>query len=237
MLGAEGLHQIGNSASVLRMYHGLGVRYITLTHECHNRFADSASPAVPLHHGVSKAGTLIIREMNRIGMIVDLSHTSVETMRMALKQSVAPVMFSHSSSFALCPHPRKVPDDVLHAVKANGGIVMVTFYREYTNCRDPTKASMSDVADHIEYIGSLIGYEHVGIGSDFDGMAQGPRDLEDVGKYPNLIRELVRRDVSHEKLLGVVGGNFLRVLRDVELVASGMSEIQPLEDNVKSLFG
>ena len=174
--------------------------------------------------------------MNRVGMIIDLSHTSVETMRMALERSVAPVMFSHSSSFALCPHPRNVPDDVLLAVKANGGVVMVTFYPEYVNCQNPGKASMGEVADHIEYIGRWIGYEHVGIGADFDGMAQGPLGLEDVSQYPNLIQELIRRGLSQAELVGVVGGNILRVLEDVELVALRMVDVQTLEDDVPSMF-
>ncbi len=236
-LGAEGLHQIGNSASILRMYHRLEMRYITLTHDCHNKYADSAGPAKPLHQGLSSAGVALLREMNRIGMIIDLSHTSLDTMRMALNTSAAPVMFSHSSSFALCPHPRNVPDDVLLALKDNGGIIMVTFYPEYLNCEEPSKASIADVADHIEHIGRLIGYEHVGIGSDFDGMAQGPVGLEHVGRYPNLIRELVQRGVGRAELELVVGRNVLRVLKRAELVAVQLAHGPPLEDDVKPMFG
>ena len=236
LTGAEGLHQIGNSASVLRMYHRLGMRYITLTHDCHNRYADSASPAAPLHHGISAAGRAMLREMNRVGMIIDLSHTSAETMRMALNISLAPVIFSHSSSYTLCPHPRNVPDDVLLAVKTNGGVIMVTFYPEYVNCQSPEDASLWQVADHIEYIGKFIGYEHVGVGSDFDGMAHGPRGLEDVSQYPNLIRELVRRGLNHADLVGVVGKNVLRVLKDVEHIALQMRDVQPLEDDIKSIY-
>lgn len=235
-LGAEGLHQIGNSASILRMYHRLGMRYITLTHDCHNKYADSAGPTTPLHHGLSSAGVAMLREMNRIGMLVDLSHTSAETMQMALNASVAPVILSHSSSFALCPHPRNVPDDVLFRLKENGGIVMVTFYPAYTNCKQPEKASVAGVADHVEYIGQLIGYEHVGIGSDFDGMSRGPVGLEDVSKYPHLIRELVRRGLARVDLEGIAGRNILRVLKSAELVAVQSADIAPLEDDVKPMF-
>ena len=234
--GAEGLHQIGNSASILRMYHRLGMRYITLTHDCHNKYADSAAPSEPLHGGLSPAGTLLLLEMNRIGMMVDLSHTSASTMRMALHTSKAPVLFSHSSSFTLCPHRRNVPDDVLWMLKANGGVVMVTFYPEYIRCRDPNGASLADVADHIQYIGQLIGFQHVGLGSDFDGMAKGPLGLEDVSKYPALVRKLVERGLSDEAIAGVVGGNVLRVLRQVELVAVSMANVSALEDDVKSMF-
>lgn len=236
MIGGEGLHQIGNSVSILRLYHQLNMRYITLTHECHNRYADSASPESPLHHGLSAAGLALLHEMNRIGMAIDLSHTSAESMRMALNYSAAPVLFSHSSSFGLCPHPRNVPDDVLLAVKENGGVVMVTFYPEYINCQHPEKASVADVADHIEYIGRLIGYEHVGIGSDFDGMQRGPQGLDDVGQYPRLIRELIRRGLTLAELQGVLGRNVLNVLQEVELTAGRMSGAPVLEDDVKSFF-
>lgn len=231
-LGVEGLHQIGNSVSVLRLYHQLGVRYITLTHTCHNKYADSASPEDPLHHGLSPAGEDVVREMNRVGLIVDLSHTSSETMVDALRVSSAPVMFSHSSSYSVCAHERNVPDDVLFHLKANGGVIMVTFYPEYTNCGNPAEASLNDVADHIQHIGELIGYEHLGIGSDFDGMPNGPKQLEDVSKYPALIEELLNRGVSAENLKGVVGGNVLRVLREVELEAERLTGLKPLEDDV-----
>ncbi|MCJ1401068.1 hypothetical protein MMC11_004280 [Xylographa trunciseda] len=236
LMGAEGLHQIGNSASILRLYHALGMRYITLTHDCHNRYADAANQAVPLHHGLSAAGLLLLREMNRVGMVIDLSHTSAETMRAALMASRAPVMFSHSSAYTLCPHPRNVPDDVLAAVKKNGGVVMVSFYPEYTYCENPQRASLSDVADHIQYIGNLIGYEHVGLGSDFDGMAKGPSGLEDVSLYPALIREVIGRGVTHAHLEGLVGRNILRVLKEVEETAKKMVDVLPLEDTVKPFF-
>ncbi|KAI1934188.1 hypothetical protein LOZ58_005274 [Ophidiomyces ophidiicola] len=236
-MGIEGLHQIVNSASILRLYHQLGVRYATLTHECHNAYADSATPAKPLHNGLSDAGKALIREMNRVGMAVDLAHVSYKTMLDALKISQAPVMFSHSSIYAICAHERNVPDDILRKLKVNKGIVMISFYPEYTKCDDPAAANITDVANHIQYAGELIGYEHVGLGSDFDGMPKGIVGLEDVSKYPDLIAELLRRGVTVKQLSGVIGGNVLRVMEDIEKVAAKMTNELPLEDNVKPFFG
>jgi membrane dipeptidase len=236
LMGIEGLHQIGNSASILRMYHRLGVRYATLTHFCHNRYADSASPKDPLHNGLSPEGEAMVREMNRLGIIVDLAHTSHITMLDTLQVSSAPVIFSHSSTFALCPHPRNVPDDVLIELKKNGGVIMITFVPEYICCGDERNATLSDVADHIEHVGSLIGYEHVGLGSDFDGMPAGIKQLEDVSKYPELIEELLRRGISAPDLGGVVGNNVLRVLKAVELEAERQHDVKPLQDNIEDLL-
>ncbi|KAJ5190071.1 hypothetical protein N7491_007888 [Penicillium cf. griseofulvum] len=236
ILGIEGLHQIANSASILRLYHTLGVRYATLTHECHNAFADSATPLIPQHHGLSPAGETLVHEMNRAGIIVDLAHVSYETMLDALNVTVAPVIFSHSSAFALCPHERNVPDDVLRLVQENNGVVMVSFYPAYTRCDDPLQASIEDVANHIQYIGQLIGYRHVGMGSDFDGMPAGIIGLEDVSRYPDLVQILLDRGVSVDDLAGVVGGNVLRVMEVVEEVAASMETEEPLEDNVKPFF-
>ncbi|KAI1176313.1 membrane dipeptidase-domain-containing protein [Nemania sp. FL0916] len=241
ILGIEGLHQIGNSASILRMYHALGVRYASLTHTCHNRYADSSEAAAtggPLHRGLSAAGVQMVREMNRAGMIVDLSHTSFDTQRDALNVTRAPVIFSHSAAFSVCAHPRNVPDDVLRLLAANDGVVMVSFYPEHVHCRDPARAALGHVADHIQYIGELIGYRHVGIGSDFDGMSAGPDGLEDVSKYPHLLAELVRRGIGAVDLEGVVGANVLRVLREVELAAMQLGSLEDiLEDDVKEFFG
>ncbi|GFF53824.1 uncharacterized dipeptidase C3A11.10c [Aspergillus udagawae] len=236
VMGIEGLHQIANSASILRLYHRLGVRYATLTHECHNPFADSATPARPLHNGLSEAGRILVGEMNRLGMIVDLAHVSYETMLAALDVTTAPVIFSHSSAYALCPHERNVPDNILWKLKRNDGVVMVSFYPSYTRCDDPDRATIEDVADHIQYFGELIGYRHVGLGSDFDGMPAGIRGLEDASKYPDLISLLLRRGVGVKELAGVVGGNILRVLRAVEDEAASRADELPLEDDVKPFF-
>jgi len=218
------------------MYHRLGVSYASLTHTCHNKYADSEEPKLPLHHGLSTAGYDIIVELNRIGMMIDLSHTSWNTQRDVLAYSKAPVIYSHSSAYRLCPHSRNVPDDILYMLKENTGVVLVTFYPEFTNCKNKTTASLSDVADHIEYIGRLIGFEHVGIGSDFDGMPYGPTGLEDVSKYPDLLRELSRRGISFENVALVMGESLLRVLKEVAAVAKTMLLVKPLEDNVKSFF-
>jgi membrane dipeptidase len=236
LMGAEGLHQIANSASILRLYHTLGVRYITLTHSCHNIYADSCGPDQPLHNGLSVAGVAMVQEMNRIGMMVDLSHVSPATMRNALNVTRAPVIFSHSSAYSLCNHPRNVPDDILKLVKKNGGVVQVTFVPEFIKCDIPSEATLSDVADHIEHIGKLIGYEHVGLGSDFDGIPYGPKGLEDVSKYPDLIKELLDRGVSVKELQGVVGGNLLRVMKQVEKVSTSMIDVEPLQDEVGDVF-
>ena len=236
LMGIEGLHQIGNSASILRMYYNLGVRYATLTHTCDNIYADSEASETPLHGGLSERGKEIIREMNRLGMMVDISHTSHETQKAALAASRAPVIFSHSSAWKVCHHSRNVKDEVLFELKKNDGVVMITFYPEFTNI-EPAKASLSDVADHIIYVGELIGYRHVGLGSDFDGMAKGPKGLEDVSKYPDLIEELFERGIRVEDIKKILGYNILRVLRAVEEVAVDLKHEKPLEDDVKPFFG
>ncbi|TVY93798.1 Dipeptidase [Lachnellula willkommii] len=234
LMGAEGLHQIGNSASIVRLYHSLGVRYVTLTHDCNNIYADAALAAKPAHSGLSAKGKEMVREMNRLGMMVDLSHTSDATILDALNISMAPVIFSHSNARALCDHVRNVPDSTLLKVRENRGVVMVTFYPAYTN-NDPALASLDNVVDHIIHIGNTIGFEHVGIGSDFDGMSGGPRGLEDVSKYPSLIAELLQRGVAASDIEGVIGRNVLRVLAEVESVAKNMNRVPPLEDEVKPM--
>ena len=217
------------------MYYALGVRYATLTHTCHNAYADSEEPQVPLHGGLSQAGAALVKEMNRMGMIIDLSHTSFATQRDVLGNSTAPVIFSHSNAFKRCRHTRNVPDDVLDTLKMNDGVIMVTFYDAFLE-EDPSSASLASVADHIEYIGKRIGYRHVGIGSDFDGMQAGPEGMEDVSKYPDLIAELQKRNLSQQEISGIMGLNIVRVLEHVEKVAGLMSETLPLEDIVKPFF-
>ncbi|KAL6862020.1 membrane dipeptidase domain-containing protein [Trichoderma novae-zelandiae] len=219
LIGVEGLHQIANSASVLRNLHRLGVRYVTLTHDSNNLYADSTNAAAPHHGGLSEQGVEMIREMNRIGMIIDLSHTSVQVQRQALSISKAPVIFSHSSCSAVTQHPRNSPDDVLDLLKANGGVFMISFLRKLTDADEPTLAR---VADHIQHVGDRIGYQHVGIGSDFDGTMQTPVGLEDVSKFPFLIAELLRRGVPDEYVKDIAGRNVLRVLDDVQRVSADL---------------
>ena len=257
-LGIEGLHQIANKASNLRRFHDMGVRYATLTHNCHNRYADAAQEeyplrlAEPLYHGVSKEGRDLIHEMNRIGMIVDISHVSEETMIDVLggngewEGSLAPVMYSHSSAYAICPHPRNVKDDVLFMVAAHNSVVLVNIAGQFIACKDvgaddgipvpvPEEATLGRVVEHIMHIGDLIGYDHVGIGTDLDGIPDAPEGFKDVTDYPDVVAELLRRGVSDEDARKVVGGNILRVWRDVEEVAREMqaSGAPVLEDDVK----
>ncbi|KAJ5772557.1 Peptidase M19 renal dipeptidase [Penicillium odoratum] len=263
-LGIEGLHSIGNSLAHLRIFYELGVSYATLTHNCHNRYADAAvvelpgggvKKSDPLWHGVSPEGQKVVFEMNRLGMIVDLAHVSVDTMRDVLGAgktewagSRAPIIFSHSSAYALCPHPRNVPDDVLELVREKKSIVMVNFSPDFISCvasdradgipdNDPENATLERVADHIMHIGTVAGFDHVGLGSDFDGIPTVPRGLEDVSKFPDLIAELLRRGLSDEDAAKVAGGNLLRVWRDVDQVALKMQAegASPVEDDSQTM--
>jgi membrane dipeptidase len=265
----EGLHQIANSAAVLRMYHALGVRYATLSWNCHNAYVDAALEArgegaqiafvkaKPYWEGVSPAGRDIVREINRLGMLVDLSHVSADTMRDVLGRgggngteddwegSLAPPIFSHSSVYALCPHPRNVPDDVLELVRQRGALVMINFTPEFISCEDEPNpdtgipkfvnetSTLETVVKHIVYIGEKIGYEYVGIGTDYDGMAETPRGLEDVTKFPVLVAEMLRQGVTDEQAALVVGRNLLRVWKEADRVAAELQKTEkPLEDDV-----
>ena len=169
-------------------------------------------------------------------MIVDISHTSHDAQRQAIKTSRAPVLFSHSNVYAICDNPRNVPDDVLLQLKQNRGVIMITFVPDFIKCKNSQDATLLDVADHIEHVGKLIGYEHVGLGADFDGIPYGPKGLEDVSKYPDLLGELVRRGITQSELEGIVGRNVFRLLAEVEAVAKTMDDVQPLEDDVKDVF-
>jgi membrane dipeptidase len=217
MLGIEGGHAIENSLGVLRTYYDLGARYMTLTHGGTIDWADSATDEAR-HGGLTRFGEEVVREMNRLGMLVDLSHVSPGTMSDALNVSEAPVIFSHSSARALVDVPRNVPDSILQRLPANGGVVMVTFVRSFVS-NDPETASLSDVADHIEHIRRVAGVDHVGIGSDFDGIDAGPDGLEDVSTFPALFAELSRRGWSDEDLAKLAGENLLRVMRAAERTA------------------
>ncbi|KAH0559538.1 hypothetical protein GP486_003950 [Trichoglossum hirsutum] len=264
-LSIEGLHQVGNSFAILRSYHALGVRYATLTHNCHNIYADAALivtgpnesivASKPLHGGLSDAGVALIKEMNRMGMIVDLSHVSPDTMSDSMGGnttkfpggSAAPVIFSHSSSYALCAHPRNVPDSILPLVKATNSLVMVNFNPEFISCTPappdsstgipdfyPANSTLQQVVAHIKHIGDLIGFSHVGLGSDFDGIPDVPRGLEDVGRFPALVAEMLRQGISDEDARKVIGDNILRVWRDVEAVAERLQRDgqRPTEDDL-----
>jgi membrane dipeptidase len=262
LIGVEGGHSIDNSLGVLRIYYTLGVRYLTLTHSETIDWADSATDT-PRHHGLTSFGEQVVREMNRLGMLVDISHVSAETMHHALRVSRAPVIASHSSAYALADHPRNVPDDVLREIKKNGGVVMVNFFsgfitpegvrlskdmfavarelrKQYPDDRELMNAmrqwlkehpippgSVHNVVDHIEHIIAVAGVDHVGLGSDFDGISTVPRQLEDVSCYPYITQELLNRGHTKEEIFKVLGGNFLRVLRQAEQVAREQGKEKP----------
>jgi len=259
----EGLHQIGNSLSTLRLYHQLGVRYATLSWNCHNRYVDAAVTSdpesgkfvksSPLWHGVSTAGQQLIKEMNRMGMIVDLAHVSADTMREVLSGndtkgfngSIAPPIFSHSSVYSICPHPRNVPDDVLKLVKERESLVMINFSPDFISCEPSDDGTgipkfyeknntLAQVVRHIMYVGELIGYDYVGIGTDYDGIENTPRGLEDVSKFPDLVAELLRQGVSDKDAGKIVGRNLLRVWKEVDKVAAKLQKtMHPVEDDIK----
>jgi membrane dipeptidase len=221
LLALEGGHVIVDSLAVLRSYYTLGARAMTLTHTVSTRWADAADQPAR-HGGLSGFGEEVVREMNRLGMLVDLSHVADATMDDALRVSAAPVVFTHSSARALTDVPRNVPDDVLRRIPANGGLVMVTFVPSFVARAQRPRATLADVADHIEHIRDLAGVDHVGLGSDFDGMTAVPQGLGDVSTFPALLAELARRGWSDEHLARLAGGNLLRVLRRVEATARAL---------------
>jgi membrane dipeptidase len=262
LIGMEGGHAIENSLGALRAYYDLGARYMTLTHNVTLDWADAAGDA-PKHGGLTRFGEEVVREMNRLGMLVDLSHVSPETMDDALRVAEAPVIFSHSSARALNDVPRNVPDDILARVKTNGGVVMVTFVaafvspeigkamapayaefkrrtagltdtneverimrEEFAKVSAP-KATLGQVADHIEHVRQVAGVDHVGLGGDYDGNDNWPVGLEDVSKYPDLFAELVRRGWSDDDLKKLASGNILRALREAESAAQRLRAARP----------
>ncbi|XP_067009090.2 dipeptidase 1 [Anabrus simplex] len=238
LIGVEGGHSLGNSLAVLRTFYSLGARYMTITHTCDTAWADcsvgdqGASTSSEEHNpGLSEFGKAVVREMNRLGMMVDLSHASVSTMKDALSVSKAPVIFSHSSAFSLCNSTRNVPDDVLKLVALNGGIVMVNFYTYFITCN--STATIADVVDHINHIREVAGLEHVGIGAGYDGINHTPQGLEDVSKYPHLFATLMEDPRwSEEEVKRLAGLNLLRVFREVEQVREKwrLAAVMPVEE-------
>jgi membrane dipeptidase len=272
LVGIEGGHQIGNSPAALRQFHALGARYMTLTHSKNNDWADSGTDD-PAHGGLTSFGRAIVGEMNRLGMMVDLSHVSPKTMHDVLDISKAPVIFSHSNARALMDHGRNVPDDVLKRMAANGGVVMVNFfpgfiseaYRRRSAERDAedarlknlysgqperrkaaldawdaahpaVDATLAEVAGHIEHIRRVAGVDHVGIGSDFDGISgTAPTGLEGVESYPALLTELARRGWSDSDLAKLASENILRAMERNEQVAAGMKGQPPLIATIEQM--
>ena len=256
LIGMEGGHSINSSIPTLRMMYRLGARYMTLTHSLNVPWADSATDT-PKLDGLSPQGEDIVREMNRLGMLVDLSHVSPATMADAMRVSSAPVVFSHSSARALTDVPRNVPDDILRQLPKNGGVVMVTFVPGFISqqvadygkretaerarltagpgstpaavdkaieawrAANPSpRASMFQVADHIDHIRKVAGIDHIGLGGDFDGITSVVVGLEDVSTYPLLIAELLRRGYTDEDIRKIASRNILRVLRGAEAAAA-----------------
>jgi membrane dipeptidase len=274
LLGLEGGHAIENSLDLLRAYYDLGARYLTLTHNVTLDWADAALDSAR-HGGLTPFGREVVREMNRVGMLVDLSHVSPGTMSNALDVTVAPVIFSHSGARALVDHPRNVPDSILARVPKNGGVVMVPFVTAFVNKavkedddqlalisnesmrRHPgdtaavraevavwraaharPKAAIGDVADVIDHVRRVAGVDHVGIGSDFDGISETVVGLEDVSRFPTLFAELARRGWSQSDLEKLSGRNVLRVLRDAERVSARLKrERAPSTATIEQLDG
>ncbi len=260
MIGMEGGHSIDNSLATLRMMYALGARYMTLTHNNNTAWADSAAEP-PAHGGLTAFGEEVVREMNWLGMIVDLSHVAPETMDDALRVSAAPVIFSHSSARAVTDVPRNVPDAVLRQLPKNGGVVMVTFVPGFIStavvehgrrasaeqarlrtamandeagqqaamaawrtANPEPRATLAQVADHIDHIRKVAGIGHIGLGSDFDGITSVPVGLEDVSTYPALTVELLKRGYSDDDVKKILGLNLLRVMRQVERVSAELHD-------------
>src|SRR5688500_16710490 len=274
LLGVEGGHAIENSVGALRVYYDLGVRYMTLTHNVTLDWADAAT-GEQRHGGLTAFGEEVVREMNRLGMLVEVSHVSPATMSDALNVTEASVIFSHSSARAIADVPRNVPDSILRRLKTNGGVVMVTFVpgfispeivahggrrqiigaeirtrypndtaaaqRElaaWDSTNRPPRATLSQVADHIEHIRRIAGPDHVGIGGDFDGIDDVIVGLEDVSTYPALFAELSRRGWTELDLRKLAGENMLRVLERADVVTNRLqASRKPSTKTIQQLDG
>ncbi|XP_063235967.1 dipeptidase 1-like [Bacillus rossius redtenbacheri] len=244
LIGVEGGHAIGTSLGVLRMLYQLGARYLTLTHTCNTPWADCSIMDEPGHiphlGGLSRFGQLVVREMNRLGMIVDLSHVSVPVMLDSLRTSRAPVIFSHSSAHALCNSSRNVPDHVLRLLASNRGLMMVAFYPYFVSCSE--SATLLDVVAHINHIRDVAGVDHVGIGAGYDGINITPLGLEDVSRYPFLLAELLGSGRWTEAdLHKLIGHNLIRVFHEVEQVRDQLQAAgeEPIDEHIpaEDLYG
>ena len=267
LMGVEGGHMIEDKLAILRDFYRLGVRYMTLTHSFHTKWADSSGTGQPLppgNGGLTPFGVEVVREMNRLGMMVDVSHVSDQTFWDALKASEAPVIASHSSCRAVFDHPRNLTDDMLRALAAKGGVVMINYYPGYTDpvavpriadwfkrhgeelaalrtkyggdlkqmsdamkaiaAEDPVpQGSLDALLDHFDHALKVAGEDHVGLGSDFDGVPSFPEGLDEVSLLPNLTAGLLRRGWSEDVVRKVLGENLLRTFAQVEQVAARLS--------------
>ena len=212
MLGAEGLHQTGSSISVIRQIYDLGVRYITVTHNCDNPYATAASTVTETGKdgGLTDFGAAAIKEMNRLGMMVDLAHVSHQTMRDVLDITQAPVIFSHTTCYELAKVYRNAPDDVIARLKQNGGVLMVMFVSYFLDINNPAAADIEMVVDHIMHVVDVAGWDHVGIGGDFDGTTAIANGIGSVADYPKLIQAVLKRGATDEQVRKLVGENVLR---------------------------
>ena len=250
MIGIEGGHVIENSLGALRTFYELGARYMTLAHNANTDWADSSRDE-PEHDGLTEFGREVVREMNRLGMLVDLSHVTPKTAHDALDVTEAPVIFSHSATYGVNANPRNVTDDVLRRLADNGGVAMVTFAVHHVNREamewralppeeqvgDEPIVTMANVADHFDHARRVAGIDHVGIGSDYDG-TQVPSGLDDVSTFPLLVAELSRRGWSEEDLRKLVGENVLRAWREAEQVSRRLrSEKGPSVARIAELDG
>jgi membrane dipeptidase len=251
-LTVEGGHTIDDDLRVLRMYYQLGVRSMTLTHSRNNNWADSATDK-PVHNGLTDFGREVVREMNRLGMLVDVSHVADKTFYDTLSVTSKPVIVSHSSMRAISPVPRNVTDEMLWALAKNGGVIGISFGEGFINPKDAealesaiktettgpaltgralddyaaedvrnlfgtrvkVAATVADVVDHIDHAVRIAGIDHVGIGSDFDGVSGPPNGLDDVSKMPALIEVLLERGYAERDVKKILGENYLRVIREV----------------------
>jgi membrane dipeptidase len=241
-MGIEGGHAIEDSLRLLRTFFDLGIRYMTLTHSNHNRWADSSGPAEPRHNGLNELGRKVVAEMNRLGMMVDISHVSDKTFWDALETSRAPIFASHSSCRALSNIRRNMSDEMIRALAKKGGVVQVNFGCEFLSQKSADtspvfrggrpvtgepprdrplqlRANLADIVAHIDHIVKIAGIDHAGIGSDFDGVRCVPDGLDDVSKFPNLTRALLEKGYSPADIGKIYGGNLLRVMSEAERVA------------------
>jgi membrane dipeptidase len=242
LMGIEGGHAIEDSLRLLRTFFDLGIRYMTLTHSNHNGWADSSGPAEPRHNGLNELGRKVVAEMNRLGMMVDISHVSDKTFWDALETSRAPIFASHSSCRALSNIRRNMSDEMIRALAKKGGVVQVNFGCEFLSQKSADtspvfrggrpvtgepprdrplqlRANLADIVAHIDHIVKIAGIDHAGIGSDFDGVRCVPDGLDDVSKFPNLTRALLEKGYSPADIGKIYGGNLLRVMSEAERVA------------------
>jgi membrane dipeptidase len=230
LIGMEGGHGIEDSVRLLRDYYALGVRYMTLTHTNTNDWADSSGdendPKIQHHGGLTPFGKQVVLEMNRLGMMVDISHVADDTFYSALAASQAPMIASHSSCRALTDNPRNMTDDMIAKLAAKGGVIQINFYCTFVKQQaDPP--TIADVVDHIDHAVKIAGIDHVGIGSDFDGIECAPVGLQSVADFPHLTKALLERGYSHAQIAQLYGGNTLRLMREVEAVARRLQASEP----------